>query len=192
MNLAGRKQVITQPGIHERRQVVELLQIKQDLGSVLEGAAAGIIELDTAGRVGYGNARAEELLGISRTSLVGNEILSVFPKGSLATFQTLLSRFDADSGPATRAMTSVIEDRTVRTVLTSVWSEGARRSTVVTLVEVASEVDAQNRPVRLLQYLAHEMRSSLLMLESSLRSLGDAAPAPLPRPGGRPTGPPPR
>jgi len=174
----GRKQVITQPGIHERRQVVELLQIKQDLGSVLEGTAAGIIELDSAGRVAYGNARAEELLGISRTSLVGNEILSLFPKGSLAIFQTLLSRFDADSGPATRGMTSVIEDRTVRTVLTSVWSEGARRSIVVTLVEVASEVDAQNRPVRLLQYLAHEMRSSLLMLESTLRSLGDAAPAP--------------
>ena len=172
----GGKQIITQPGIHERRQVVELLQIKQDLGSVLEGAAAGIIELDAAGRVAYGNARAEELLGIVRTSLVGNEILSVFPKGSLASFQTLLSRFDTDLGPATRAMTSVIEDRTIRTVLTSVWSEGARRSIVVTLVEVASEVEAQNRPVRLLQYLAHEMRSSLLMLESSLRSLGDAPP----------------
>ena len=65
-------------------------------------------------------------------------------------------------------MTSVIEDRTIRTVLTSVWSEGARRSIVVTLVEVASEAEAQNRPVRLLQYLAHEMRSSLLMMESSL------------------------
>ena len=73
-------------------------------------------------------------------------------------------------------MTSVIEDRTIRTVLTSVWIEGARRSIVVTLVEVASEVEAQNRPVRLLQYLAHEMRSSLLMMEGSLRSLGDTAP----------------
>jgi signal transduction histidine kinase len=48
---------------------------------------------------------------------------------------------------------------------------------VVTLVEVASEAEAQNRPGRLLQYLAHEMRSSLLMMESSLRSLGDTAPA---------------
>ena len=81
-------------------------------------------------------------------------------------------------------MTSVIEDRSIRTVLTSVWSEGVRRSIVVTLVEVASEAEAQNRPGRLLQYLAHEMRSSLLMMESSLRSLGDTAPG-LPRPGGR-------
>jgi PAS domain S-box-containing protein len=143
---------------------------------VLEGAAAGIIELDPAGRVAYGNARAEELLGIGRASLVGTEILSVFPKSSLANFQTLLSRFDADGGPTSRGMTSVIDDRTVRTVLTSVWSEGARRSIVVTLVEIASEAEAQNRPGRLLQYLAHEMRSSLLMMESSLRSLGDTAP----------------
>ena len=172
----GGKQIITQPGIHERRQVVELLQIKRELGSVLEGAAAGIIELDTAGRVAYGNARAEELLGIARASLVGSEILSIFPKGSLASFQTLLSRFDADDGPASRVMTSVIEDRTIRTVLTSVWNEGVRRSIVVTLVEVASEVEARNRSVRLLQYLSHEMRSSLLMMESSLRSLGDAPP----------------
>src|SRR5262245_9653959 len=167
----GGKQIITQPGIHERRQVVELLQIKQDLGSVLEGAAAGIVELDAAGRVAYANPRAEELFGIGRPSLVGNEILSVFPKGSLANFQTLLSRFDADRGPANRAMTSVIDDRTIRTVLTSVWSEGARRSIVVTLVEVASEVEAQNRPVRLLQYLAHEMRSTLLMIEGALHSM---------------------
>ncbi len=46
---------------------------------------------------------------------------------------------------------------------------------MVTLVEVASEVEAQNRPVRLLQYLVHEMRSSLLMMEGSLRSLRPAA-----------------
>src|SRR5580765_6487995 len=171
----GDKQIIRQPGIHERRQVLELLQIKRDLGSVLEGAAAGIIELDASGRVAYSNARAEELLGIGRASLVGTEILSIFPKSSLASFQTLLSRFDVDAGPASRGMTSVIEDRSIRTVLTSVWSEGARRSTVVTLVEVASEAEAQNRPGRLLQYLAHEMRSSLLMMESSLRALGDTA-----------------
>ncbi len=172
----GKQIIITQPGIHERRQVVELLQLKRDLGSVLEGAAAGIIELDAAGRVAYGNARAEELLGIGRASLVGTEILSVFPKSSLASFQTLLARFDADTGPASRGMTSVIEDRTIRTVLASVWSEGARRSIVVTLVEVASELEAQTRSGRLLQYLAHEMRSSLLMMESSLRPLGDTAP----------------
>jgi signal transduction histidine kinase len=173
----GDKQIIRQPGIHERRQVLELLQIKRDLGSVLEGAAAGIIELDASGRVAYSNARAEELLGIGRASLVGTEILSVFPKPSLATFQVLLSRFDADVGPASRGMTSVVEDRAIRTILTSMWSEGVRRSVVVTLVEVASGVEAQDRPARLLQYLAHEMRSSLLMMESSLRSPGDIAPA---------------
>ena len=168
------KQVITQPGIHERRQVVELLRIQRDLGSVLEGAAAGIVELDATGRVASANARAEELFGIARASLIGSEILSVFPKPGLANFQTLLSRFDDDAGPATRAMTSVVDDRTIRTVLTSVWADGARCAMVVTLVEVASEVEAQNRPVRLLQYLTHEMRASLLMMEGSLRTLAAA------------------
>jgi len=173
----GGKEVVTQPGIHERRQVVELLQIKRDLGSVLEGAAAGILELDREGRVAYTNARAEELLGIGRSSLIGNEVLSVFPKAGLADFQTLLSRFDGDSGPTSRGMTSVMEDRTVRTVLTSVWNDGARQSIIVTLLEVAAEAEAQNRPVRLLQYLSHEMRAALLMIEGSLRSLADRSPA---------------
>jgi len=165
------KRVVTQPGIRERRQVVELLRIKQELGSVLEGAAAGIIELDAAGRIAYANARAEELLGIGRASLIGTELLAVFPKAGRVNFQTLLSRFDTDLGPASRGMTSVVEDRSVRVVLTSLWSEGARRSIVVTLVEVASQAEAQDRPLRLLQYLSHEMRSSLLMIEGSLRSL---------------------
>jgi PAS domain S-box-containing protein len=165
------KQVITQPGIFERRQVVELLRIQRDLGSVLEGAAAGIVELDATGRVASANARAEELLGIARASLIGSEILSVFPKPGLANFQTLLSRFDDDTAPTTRGMTSVVDDRTIRTVLTSVWADGARCAMVVTLVEVASEVEAQNRSVRLLQYLTHEMRASLLMMEGSLRTL---------------------
>ena len=169
------KQVVTQPGIHERRQVVELLRVKSDLGSVLEGAAAGIIELDGAGRVAYANARAEQLLGIGRASLLGADILSVFPRSSAAGFQTLLSRFDADTGPASRAMTSAIEERTVRTVLSSLWSDGERRSTVVTLVELASDAEAQSRPVRLLQYLAHEMRASLLMMEGLLRGLASPA-----------------
>ena len=58
--------------------------------------------------------------------LIGSEILSVFPKPGLANFQTLLSRFDDDTGPATRGMTSVVDHRTIRTVLTSVWADGAR------------------------------------------------------------------
>lgn len=173
----GGKEVVTQPGIHERRQVVELLRIKRDLASVLEGAAAGILELDRDGRVAYANARAEELLGIGRGSLIGTEVLSVFPKAGLANFQTLLSRFDGDSRPASRAMASVIEDRTVRVVLTSVWHDGARQSIIVTLLEVAAEAEALNRPVRLLQYLSHEMRASLLMIEESLRSLAGRPPA---------------
>jgi PAS domain S-box-containing protein len=173
----GGKEVVTQPGIHERRQVVELLRIKRDLASVLEGAAAGILELDRDGRVAYANTRAEELLGIGRGSLIGTEVLSVFPKAGLANFQTLLSRFDGDSGPASRAMASVIEDRTVRVVLTSVWYDGARQSIIVTLLEVAAEAEAQNRPVRLLQYLSHEMRASLLIIEESLRSLAGRPPA---------------
>src|SRR5262249_31757642 len=51
------------------------------------------------------------------------------------------------------------------------WSDGAQQSLVATLVDVAVDDDAHDRPLRLLQYLSHEMRSSLLMLESSLRSL---------------------
>jgi signal transduction histidine kinase len=167
----GRKPMVTPPGIHERRQVVELLNIKRDLASVLEGAAAGILELDARGRVTYANTRAEELLGIGRASLMGSDLLSMFPKAGVATFQTILARFDDDTGPTRRGMTSVIDQRALRTVLTSVWNEGVRQSIVVTLFEVAHDVEAQNRPGQLLRYLSHEMRSSLLMIEGYLRSL---------------------
>jgi PAS domain S-box-containing protein len=167
----GRKAITPRPGIHERRQVVELLNIKRDLASVLEGAAAGILEMDTKGRVTYANAGAEELLGIGRGSLIGTDILSVFPKAALANFQALLSRFDEDTGPTSRGMTSVVDDRALRTILTSVWKEDMRQSIVVTLFEVAHDVEAQNRPHQLLRYLSHEMRSSLLIIERYLRSL---------------------
>lgn len=167
----GRKTITPRPGIHERRQVVELLNIKRDLASVLEGAAAGILEMDTKGRVSYANAGAEELLGIGRASLLGTDILSVFPKAALANFQGLLSRFDEDTGPTSRGMTSVVDDRALRTILTSVWKEDMRQSIVVTLFEVAHDVEAQNRPHQLLRYLSHEMRSSLLIIEQYLRSL---------------------
>jgi PAS domain S-box-containing protein len=168
----SRKAAITpRPGIHERRQVVELLNIKRDLASVLEGAAAGILEMDTKGRVTYANAGAEDLLGIGRASLIGTDILSVFPKAALANFQALLSHFDEDAGPTSRGMTSVVDDRALRTILTSVWKEDMRQSIVVTLFEVAHDVEAQNRPHQLLRYLSHEMRSSLLIIERYLRSL---------------------
>jgi len=176
------KQVIAQPGIHERRQVVELLQVTRDLASVLEGTAAGIIELDAGGRVAYANARAEELLGIGRASLIGNEILSLFPRSGLANLKTLLSRFDADAGPASRGIVSSTEDRTIRTVLTSLWSEGALRSIVMTLFDLGSEAAAHDRPARLLQYLGHELRSSLLMIEGSLLALGGRGDATAPPP----------
>src|SRR5262249_13053916 len=43
-------------------------------------------------------------------------------------------------------------------------------SIVVTLLDLAQDADAQNRPGLLLRYLSHEMRSSLLMIEGYLRS----------------------
>jgi PAS domain S-box-containing protein len=163
--------VAPRPGIHERRQVVELLNIRRDLASVLESTAAGILELDAKGHVVYANGRAEELLGIARASLMGSEILSVFPREGVATFQTLLSRFEEDTGPTRRGMTTVVEHRALRTVLTSVWHAGVRQSIVITLFEVAHDVDAEDRPGQLLRYLSHEMRSALLMIEGYLRSL---------------------
>lgn len=169
------QEIVTQPGIHERRQVVELLKIKRDLGSVLEGTAAGILELDPKGRVVYANARAEQILGAARATLIGTEILSVFPKEGRATLQTLLVRFDSEAGPMRRGMSVVVEDRAIRTELTSVWTEGAPQGIVATLVEVTPDVEAQNRPLRVLRYLSHEMRASLLMIEESLRGLAARA-----------------
>jgi PAS domain S-box-containing protein len=167
----GKKAIVARPGIYERRQVVELLNIKRDLASVLEGTASGILELDAKGRVTYANSRAEELLGIGRASLTGTELPAIFPREGLAALEALLARFEDDSGPTSRGMTSVIDDRALRTVLTSVWNGGTRQSMVVTLFEVAHDVEAQNRPAQLLRYLSHEMRSSLLMIEGYLRSL---------------------
>src|SRR5262249_51442273 len=140
----GPRAIVDPRGIHERRQVIELLNIKRDLASVLEGAAAGILEIDARGRVTYANAEAEDLLGLGRASLMGSEILSVLPKPCLSAFQPMLARFESDSGPARRGMAFAIERRALRAVLTSIWSEGVRQSIVVTLLDLAQDADAQN------------------------------------------------
>lgn len=173
-----RKPVLPRPGMHERRQVVELLNITRDLESVLEHTAAGIIELDVKGRVIYANSRAEELLGVDRACLIGTDVVPVVPEPARASFQALLSAFQADTSPTSRAMTAVVEDRALRSVLTSIWNEEALQSVVVTLFEVAQGLEAQNRPRQLLRFLSHEMRSSLLIVDRYLRSLVRAATSP--------------
>ena len=172
----GGKEISTPPVATERRQVVELLQVTRDLGTVLDGAAAGILELDPRGRVAFANRRAAEVLGLEPGTLIGVDLTSVLPRAAADRFQTLLGRFDADAGPATRGLTVATDDRAVRATLTSLWRDGARRSLVVTLAELTARLDDQSRPTRLLQYLAHEMRATLLIMEEHLRQLrGDTA-----------------
>jgi signal transduction histidine kinase len=173
---ATRGEVIAAGPLRERRQVVELLQVNRDLGLVLEGAGAAILELDPAGRIAYANGRAEEVLGVGRASLIGTDLVSVFPQRGRVRLEALLARLQEDTGPSSRDMTSIVDDRAIHTVLTSVWADGARRALVATLYEVAADPEAGARPLRLLRYLAHEMRSSLLMMEKHLRALEPAAP----------------
>lgn len=167
----GRKEVTISRDFQARTQVAELLEIKGDLGSVLEGAGAGILELNAAGRVVYANGRAEEILGLDRARFIGNELLWLVPKAGSFEFRTLLFRFKGDTGPVSRAMTFGVEGRVIHTVLTSVWKESTLQSIVVTFSEIPAHVVSETRPVRLAQYLCHEMRSSLLIVEGYLRSL---------------------
>jgi PAS domain S-box-containing protein len=167
----GKKEVFVAPQIRQRTQVTELLNIKRDLGLVLEGVGAAILEMDPSGRVVYANGRAEEFMGVDRASLIGTDILSIFPKAGLANLRTLLFRFEGDAGPTSRTMTAVMDGRVMQAVLTSVWSERGRHGIVATLFEIAPHVEAQTRTLRLVQYLCHEMRSSLLIIEGYLRSL---------------------
>ena len=167
----GRKEIIRPRDFQVRTQVSELLTVKRDLECVLEGAGAGIVELDAGGRVVYANGRAEDLLGLDRISVIGHAFLSVFPKAGATDFRLLLSRFTGDRGPVSRGMTVGAEGRVLRTVLTSVWNQGALRSIVVTVFEIPPHVEFETRPLRLTQYLCHEMRSSLLIIEGYLRSL---------------------
>ncbi len=177
------KEIACPPELAGRRQVVELLQVTRDLGATLDGAAAGILDLDPRGRVTFANRRADELLGVEPDALVGAEILSVFPRSGVARLQALLSRFEADQGPATRAMTVTADERALRVSLTSRWCEGARHSLVLTLTEMTARLDEDSRPARLLQYLAHEMRASLLIMDEHLRGLVATANAPAAAPG---------
>jgi len=160
------------PKVPPRRQVVELLARAEELGAVLEGAAAGVLELDPRGRVLRFNTRAVEVLGIDAASLVGTDIVAVFPRAGRARLQTVLARFAADQGPATRTLTAATDDGgTVRATVASLWSDGAARSLVLTLVAPAVGGGQHDRPGRLLQYLVHELRASLLIMEEHLRTI---------------------
>lgn len=159
------------PEVSSRRQVVELLGVARDLGAVLDSAAFGVLELDLRGRVAFANRRADQLLGVEPDALIDADVLSVFPRSGVARLRALMARFETDQGPATRAMTVTADDQALRASLTSVWRDGERHGLVLTLAEMTARLDDDSRPTRLLQYLAHEMRSSLLIMDEHLRGL---------------------
>ena len=167
----GRKEVAISGDFRPRTQVAELLQINSDLGVVLESAGAGILELNSAGRVLYANCRAQEILGLDRVHSIGNELVSFVPRAGASDFRRLLARFKGDKGSASRAMMFEVEGRVIRAILTSAWKEDTFQSIVVTLCEIPPHAASETQSIQLAQYLCHEMRSSLLIIEGHLRSL---------------------
>ncbi len=175
----GTREAIVKRNFQARTQVSELLEIRRDLDSRLESVHAGVIDLDPGWRIGYANRRTEEILGLDRVSLIGNEILSIFPKAGVSELQTLLVRVEDETDDVSRAMTVVLPGRAIRTVLTPVRSAGVVRSIVLTLFEIPRHMEVSAQAGRFPHYLCHELRASLLIIEGYLRSLvakmGDAA-----------------
>ncbi len=165
------KETVVKRNFRARTPVSELLDLRRDLTSLLEGVHAGVVELNPDWRIGYVNRRAEEILGLDRVSLIGSEILSIFPKVGVSELRTLLARFGEERDGQSRAMTVMLPGRAIRTVLTPVRSAGAVRSIVVTLSEVPPHAEVNAQAGRFPQYLCHEMRASLLIIEGYLRSL---------------------
>ena len=150
----------------------QLLERRRFIEAVLSGVTAGVIGLDSAGRIDLTNPSAELLLGRTRDELVGRPFLEIVPE-----FARLL---DPDQEPARkpRSQEQITLDikGTERTFAVRVTQEKAgdeHFGSVVTFDDITELVSAQRTSAwaDIARRIAHEIKNPLTPIQLSAERL---------------------
>jgi two-component system, NtrC family, nitrogen regulation sensor histidine kinase NtrY len=139
--------------------------------AVLSGASAGVIGIDSAGKIGILNRSAEKLIGCTETTALGRPLVDIVPElaemveTARATPQRLVQ--------GTATITRAARERIITVRVTSEQSTGAEHGYVLTLDDITELVAAQRTSAwaDVARRIAHEIKNPLTPIQLSAERL---------------------
>jgi two-component system nitrogen regulation sensor histidine kinase NtrY len=139
--------------------------------AVLSGASAGVIGIDSAGKIGILNRSAEKLIGCTETTALGRPLVEIVPElaemveTARATPQRLVQ--------GTATITRAARERIITVRVTSEQSTGAEHGYVLTLDDITELVAAQRTSAwaDVARRIAHEIKNPLTPIQLSAERL---------------------
>jgi two-component system nitrogen regulation sensor histidine kinase NtrY len=139
--------------------------------AVLSGASAGVIGIDSAGKIGILNRSAEKLIGCTETSALGRPLVDIVPELSemVETARATPQRLVQGQVTITRAA----RERIITVRVTSEQSTGAEHGYVFTLDDITELVSAQRTSAwaDVARRIAHEIKNPLTPIQLSAERL---------------------
>ncbi len=149
--------------LDERRRFTE---------TVLSGVSAGVIGLDSAGRIDLPNRSASELLGIELDEMIGQELVGIVPE-----MTPLLARINGPrSARSWDGEIKIIREGATHTLLIRIETErgdGETTGFVVTFDDVSQLLAAQRKAAwaDVARRIAHEIKNPLTPIQLSAERL---------------------
>jgi two-component system, NtrC family, nitrogen regulation sensor histidine kinase NtrY len=139
--------------------------------AVLSGASAGVIGIDSAGKIGILNRSAEKLIGCTETTALGRPLADIVPElaemveAARATPQRLVQ--------GQVSITRAARERVITVRVTTEQSTGAEHGYVFTLDDITELVAAQRTSAwaDVARRIAHEIKNPLTPIQLSAERL---------------------
>ncbi|MGA0562905.1 ATP-binding protein [Ancylobacter sp. VNQ12] len=139
--------------------------------AVLSGVGAGVIGLDSTGRISIINRPAEKLLGVAEADVLGQELGAVIPE--IAPLLTEAMQAGQRSVQSNTTLTRNGRDRVIAVRVTTEQSREADHGWVVTLDDITELVVAQRTSAwaDVARRIAHEIKNPLTPIQLSAERL---------------------
>ncbi|MCS0496940.1 PAS domain-containing sensor histidine kinase [Ancylobacter sp. MQZ15Z-1] len=139
--------------------------------AVLSGVGAGVIGLDSTGRISIINRPAEKLLGVTEAEVLGTELGAVIPE--IASLLAEAMQPDQRSAQGNTTLTRNGRDRVIAVRVTTEQSREADHGWVVTLDDITELVLAQRSSAwaDVARRIAHEIKNPLTPIQLSAERL---------------------
>ena len=141
--------------LDERRRFME---------AVLSGVTAGVVGIDTDGRVTLINPSAQTMLGLSADAVTGQPLHAAVPE-----FAPLLDSARADAKPLEQEQVNILRDGTERNYAVRVTTEQDAAGYVLTFDDITELVTAQRTSAwaDVARRIAHEIKNPLTPIQLS-------------------------
>lgn len=139
--------------------------------AVLSGVGAGVIGLDSLGRISIINRPAERLLGVAEAEVLGSELGAIIPEVSSLLAQAMEAGERSVQGNTTLSRNG--RDRVIAVRVTTEQSREAEHGWVVTLDDITELVVAQRTSAwaDVARRIAHEIKNPLTPIQLSAERL---------------------